>query len=53
VWAAVSLLISIIAAAVGFGGVAAGASWIPQTLFFVFMIVALVTLALGIRDLDH
>ena len=52
-WAAVSLLISIVAAVLGFGGVAASASWIPQTLFYVFMVVALVTFVVGIRKQDH
>ena len=53
VWPVVALMLSIMTAIFGFGGVAATAAWIPQTLFFVFMIVALVAFAKGIREDDR
>ncbi|MEJ0048719.1 MAG: DUF1328 family protein [Rhodospirillales bacterium] len=45
-WALTFLLIALIAAAFGFGGIAASAAWIGQTLFGLFLIlffIALVT----------
>ncbi|MCB0325036.1 MAG: DUF1328 domain-containing protein [Bdellovibrionales bacterium] len=47
-WAFVFLIISIIAAVFGFGGVAAGAADIAQILFVVFLIGFFVLLLLGL-----
>lgn len=46
-WAAIFFVIAILAAVLGFGGIAAGASEIARILFFVFVIVFLVTLIMG------
>lgn len=48
-WAAIFFIISIVAAVLGFGGIAAGATEIARVLFYVFLIVFLVTLIMGIR----
>ena len=47
-WAAVFFVIALIAALLGFGGIAAGAVEIAKILFFVFVIVFAVTLVLGL-----
>ena len=47
-WAAVFLVIALVAALFGFGGIAAGAVEIAKILFFVFLAVFLVTLVLGL-----
>jgi uncharacterized membrane protein YtjA (UPF0391 family) len=39
--------VQIVAAVLGFGGIAAGASEIARMLFFVFVIIFLVTLIMG------
>ncbi len=41
-------IIAIVAAAFGFTGIAAGASVIAQTLFFIFLVLFLVALILGV-----
>jgi len=46
--AAVFFVIAIIAAVFGFGGIAAGAVEIAKILFFVFLIMFIVTLVMGI-----
>ncbi|MDP1834970.1 MAG: DUF1328 domain-containing protein [Chlamydiales bacterium] len=46
-WAIVFLLIAIVAALFGFGGIAAGAVEIAKILFFIFIVLFLV-MALGI-----
>jgi uncharacterized membrane protein YtjA (UPF0391 family) len=46
-WAATFFVIAIIAAVLGFGGIAAGASEIARILFFVFLVVFVATLILG------
>lgn len=48
-WAAIFFIISIVAAVLGFGGIAAGATEIARVLFYVFLMVFLVTLIMGIR----
>ncbi len=48
-WAAIFFIISIVAAVLGFGGIAAGATEIARVLFYIFLIVFLVTLIMGIR----
>ena len=47
-WAAIFLIIAIIAAIFGFGGIVAGAVTIAKILFFVFLVVFLVSLILGL-----
>jgi len=47
-WAAVFFIIAIIAGYLGFGGVAVAASGIAQTLFFVFLVIFLVALVMGL-----
>jgi uncharacterized membrane protein YtjA (UPF0391 family) len=42
-YAVVFFIIAIIAAVLGFGGIAAGAAGIAKVLFFVFLVLALVT----------
>jgi uncharacterized membrane protein YtjA (UPF0391 family) len=46
--AAVFFVIALIAAVFGFGGIAAGAVEIAKILFFVFLIMFIVTLVMGI-----
>jgi uncharacterized membrane protein YtjA (UPF0391 family) len=48
-WSAVFLIVAIIAAVFGFGGIAAGATTIAQVLFFVFLVVFLFSLISGVR----
>lgn len=47
-WSLFFFLLSIVAGALGFSGVAAGSAAIAQTLFFVFLVIFLVTLVLGV-----
>jgi uncharacterized membrane protein YtjA (UPF0391 family) len=47
-YAAVFFIIAIVAAIFGFGGVAAGASSIAQILFGLFLLIAVVSLILGL-----
>jgi uncharacterized membrane protein YtjA (UPF0391 family) len=47
-WAAVFLLIAIIAGFLGFGGVASAASGIAQVLFFIFLVIFLVATVVGL-----
>jgi uncharacterized membrane protein YtjA (UPF0391 family) len=47
-WSAIFLLIAIVAAIFGFTGIAAGAAAIAKTLFFIFLVLVLVTLLLGV-----
>ena len=46
-WAAIFFVIALVAAVFGFGGIAAGAVEIARILFFVFLIIFLVTLIMG------
>jgi uncharacterized membrane protein YtjA (UPF0391 family) len=48
-WAAIFLVIAVVAAILGFGGIAAGAVEIAKVLFFVFLILFVVTLIMGMR----
>ncbi len=48
-WAAIFFVIAIIAAVFGFGGIAAGAVEIARVLFFIFLIVFLITLIMGMK----
>jgi uncharacterized membrane protein YtjA (UPF0391 family) len=47
-YALVFFIIAIVAAAFGFGGIAAGAASIAKILFFIFLVVFLVTLVMGL-----
>ncbi len=47
-WAAVFFIIAIIAAAFGFGGIAAGATSIAKILFFLFLVLFVVSLIVGV-----
>lgn len=47
-WSAVFLVIAIIAAALGYGGIAADAAEIAKALFFIFLGIFLLTLILGL-----
>ena len=46
-WAAMFFVIAIVAAIFGFGGIAAGAVGIAKVLFFVFLILFLVSAVAG------
>ena len=48
-WTVTFLIIAIIAAVFGFGGIAAGAASIAKILFFVFIVLFLVSLIFGKR----
>jgi uncharacterized membrane protein YtjA (UPF0391 family) len=47
-WAAVFFIISIIAAVFGFGGVAGGAAHIAGILFWIFLVLFIVSLLAGV-----
>jgi uncharacterized membrane protein YtjA (UPF0391 family) len=49
-WAAVFFVIALLAAIFGFGGLAAGAAGIAKVLFFVFLVIALVSFLFGRRS---
>ena len=43
-WALVFLVVSLVAALFGFGGIAAGAQGIARVLFFIFVVIFVATL---------
>jgi uncharacterized membrane protein YtjA (UPF0391 family) len=47
-WAAIFFIIAIIAAVFGFGGVASGSAEIARVLFFLFLVVFVVSLIWGL-----
>jgi uncharacterized membrane protein YtjA (UPF0391 family) len=47
-YAVVFLVIALVAALFGFGGIAAGAVSIAQTLFFVFLVLAVASFLFGL-----
>ena len=47
-WAAAFLVAALVAAVFGFGRIAAGATTVAQVLFFVFLVVFLVSLGAGL-----
>jgi uncharacterized membrane protein YtjA (UPF0391 family) len=47
-WALAFLIFALIAALLGFGGLAAASAGIAKTLFFIFLAIFLVTLVLGV-----
>lgn len=48
-WTAVFLVIALVAAFLGFGGLAAGAAWFAKVLFVAFLVLALVSFLFGRR----
>jgi uncharacterized membrane protein YtjA (UPF0391 family) len=48
-WAVVFLIIAIVAALFGFGGIAVAATGIAKLLFFIFIVIFLITLIFGFR----
>jgi uncharacterized membrane protein YtjA (UPF0391 family) len=48
-YAVVFLVISLIAAVLGFGGIAAGAASIAKVLFFIFVALAVVAFLIGLK----
>ena len=49
-WAAGFFVIAIIAAIFGFGGIASGAADISRVLFFVFVVVFVISLLMGLMS---
>jgi len=47
-WALVFFIVAIVAALFGFGGIAAGAVNIAQILFFIFIVLFLISLLMGL-----
>ena len=47
-WAAVFFVIALIAAIFGFGGIAAGAVEIAKVLFFIFLVIFIISLIIGL-----
>ena len=47
-WALMFFVVAIIAAVFGFTGIAAGAATIAQVLFFIFVVLFLVSLVMGL-----
>jgi uncharacterized membrane protein YtjA (UPF0391 family) len=47
-WALAFLILAIIAAFLGFGGVAATSAGIAKTLFYLFLVIAAISLILGL-----
>jgi uncharacterized membrane protein YtjA (UPF0391 family) len=47
-WAVVFLVIALVAALFGFGGIAVAAAGIAKVLFFLFVIIFVVTLMMGL-----
>jgi uncharacterized membrane protein YtjA (UPF0391 family) len=47
-WAVMFLVIPLIAALLGFGGVATAAAGIAKILFYIFLVIFLVTLIMGL-----
>jgi len=48
-WAVVFLVVAIIAAVFGFGGISADAAWIAKILFFLFLVIWLLAFFIGRR----
>jgi uncharacterized membrane protein YtjA (UPF0391 family) len=47
-WAAVFLVVALVAALLGFGGIASASAGIAQVLFFLFLLLFLSTLVVGL-----
>jgi uncharacterized membrane protein YtjA (UPF0391 family) len=52
-WAVVFLVIALVAALFGFGGIAVAAAGIAKVLFFLFVIIFVVTLIMGLMRRRH
>ena len=48
-WAITFFVVALIAAVLGFGGIAADSAWIAKILFFVFAVMAIGSLVFGRR----
>jgi len=48
-WALVFLLVAVLAGIFGFGGITAAALWISKILFFVFLVLFVISLVLGLN----
>jgi uncharacterized membrane protein YtjA (UPF0391 family) len=46
-WALLFLIVALVAAGLGFGGIAGDAAYIARILFFLFLVLFLVSLVLG------
>jgi len=46
-WALIFLVVAILAAVLGFGGIAADAAWFARVLFYIFLVLFVVTLVLN------
>ena len=51
-WAIIFLVIAVVAAALGFGGVAQGAATIAKVLFGIFLVVALVLFLMALLGVN-
>jgi uncharacterized membrane protein YtjA (UPF0391 family) len=47
-WAIIFLIIAIVAAVFGFGNIASGATDIARILFFVFLVIFIISLIMGL-----
>jgi uncharacterized membrane protein YtjA (UPF0391 family) len=47
-WALICLVIALVAAVLGFGGIAAGAASIAKFLFYIFLLIFVVSLIMGL-----
>lgn len=47
-WAVIFFIIAIVAAIFGFGGIAAGAQSIAMILFWLFLVIFIITLIMGL-----
>lgn len=53
-WALIFFVVAIISAVFGFGGIASASAGIAQTLFFLFLVLFIVSLIMGLsRGRDH
>jgi len=48
-WAVVFFIVAVVAAALGFGGIAGAATGIAKILFFVFLVAFVISLVMGRR----
>ena len=51
-WTVIFLIVGIIAAVFGFGGIPAGAAGITKVLFFIFLVLFVLSLLFGRRSTD-
>jgi uncharacterized membrane protein YtjA (UPF0391 family) len=47
-WSLIFLIVALVAAALGFGGIAAAAAGIAKVLFYIFLVLFLITLIAGL-----